>query len=290
VVPGKPAKVLMWTMACARIMRSKLGLRVIYARQLVLAVCIPKMLCAAELWARPACRRTFANAATREPTDRMPTGLIGKMQSVLRRALLAAIGAMRGTPTDTIEAHLNVLPLDLHLENVRHRTVLRLISLPQTHPLHQLVRDARDHPRKRHESALHALTRRYRTRPDLTEEINVVRSPPYWQPSFTVTAPGCLKKGREDAAADDAARTAAGETRVYSDGSAHDGGVGSAAHLIRPDGTSTSLRLHLGSTAHYTVHAAEGVGLMLALHLLYREPRLTPQVSIGVDNQAISRA
>jgi hypothetical protein len=37
----------------------------------------------------------------------------------------------------------------------------------------------------------------------------------------------------------------------------------------------------------YTVHAAEGVGLMLALHLLHREPRLTPQVSIGVDNQAI---
>jgi exonuclease III len=240
-----------WTMACARIMRSKLGLKVIYARQLVQAVCIPKMLYAAELWARPTRRRTGANAATREPTDRIPTGLIGKMQSVLRRALLAASGAMRGTPTDTIEAHLNILPLDLHLENVRHRAVLRLISLPQTHPLHRLVRDARDHPRKRHESALHALTRRYRTRPDLTEEINVVRSPPYWQPNFSVTTPGCLKKGREDAAADDAARAAAGETRVYSDGSAHDGGVGSAAHLIRPDGTTASLRLHLGSTAHY---------------------------------------
>jgi ribonuclease HI len=250
-------------------------------------VCIPKMLYAAELWARPACRERTANQVTRRPLDRIPAGRMAKMQSVLRRALVAAVGAMRGTPTDIIEAHLNVLPIDLHLENVRHRALMRLISLPQTHPLHQLVRDARDHPRNNHESALHALTRRYRTRPDLMEEIMVVRQPPYWRPTFEVTKPGRMKKGREEAAADDEARTAAGETRVYSDGSAHDGGVGSAAHLVRPDGTTASLRLHLGSMAHYTVHAAEGVGLMLALHLLYREPVLTEQVSIGIDNQAL---
>jgi hypothetical protein len=207
-------KGIKWTTACARIMRSKLGLRVPYAWQLVLAVCIPKMLYAAELWAKPTRRRTSTNPAARQPADRLPAGRMAKMQGVLRRALVAAVAALRGTPTNTIGAHLNVLPLDLHLENVRHRVLMRLISLPETHPMHKMVLHARDNPRTRHESALHALTRQYCTRPDLTEVIDVVRRLPYWTPPFTVTIAGRNAKGREDAPADDAARATAGEVRV----------------------------------------------------------------------------
>jgi ribonuclease HI len=282
------AKGLKWMMAGSRIMRSKMGLQARYARQLVLAVCLPKMTYAAEVWARTNVRRIPQGVnAGRVPLDRAPTGLIGKMQSVLRRGLLAAVGALRGTPTDTIEAHLNVLPLDLHLDILRHRALMRLLTLPGTHPLHQLTRDAQENPRKSHVSALHALTARYRTRPDLTEIIDVVRRPPSWTPNFHVTKPRRKAKGREEAIADDDARQAARETRVYSDGSAHDGGVGAAAHLVRPDGTTSTLRLHLGSDQHYTVHSAEGVGLVLALHLIHREPAPTPQTSIGIDNQVL---
>jgi hypothetical protein len=112
------AKGLKWMMAGSRIMRSKLGLRLVYARQLVLAVCIPKMTYAAEVWSRPNPHRLpRGNNAGRLPHDHAPTSLTGKMQSVLRRGLFAVVGALRSTPTDTIEAHLNVLPLDLHLEN-----------------------------------------------------------------------------------------------------------------------------------------------------------------------------
>jgi hypothetical protein len=47
------------------------------------------------------------------------------------------------------------------------------------------------------------------------------------------------------------------------------------------------LHLHLGRDLHYTVHIAEGVGLILALHLIYREPAPMAQTSIGIDNQAL---
>jgi hypothetical protein len=79
---------------------------------------------------------------------------------------------------------------------------------------------------------LHALTARYRTCPDFMEEIEVVPHPPNWVPNFHIPTPGSRAKGREDVLKDNTAHEAAGETRVYSDGSAHDGGVGAAAHLI----------------------------------------------------------
>jgi hypothetical protein len=182
-------------------------------------------------------RRPPRDPANRAPIDRLPSSLLTKMQSVLRRGLVAAAGALPGTPTDTIEAHLNVLPIDLHLDLIRPRAVIWLMTLPPTHPMHAMVRDAHARPRSSHESALQAFTRRYRIRPDALEEVEVVRRPPYWTPPFDTTR---LK--REDAVKDDNARATARELRVYSDGSAHDGGVGAAAHLVRPDGTSATLR------------------------------------------------
>jgi ribonuclease HI len=125
---------------------------------------------------------------------------------------------------------------------------------------------------------------RYRVNPNLLESVNVVRQPPYWMPPFTVEIP----RKKEDARLDDEVRDIAGETRLYSDGSSHDGGVGAAACIIRPDGSTRALRLHLGRDLHYTVHAAESVGLLLATHLLETEAELPRnEISIGIDNHAL---
>jgi hypothetical protein len=42
-----------WTMAVTRMMKSKMGVQMQFARQMYIAVCLPKMLYAAELWATP---------------------------------------------------------------------------------------------------------------------------------------------------------------------------------------------------------------------------------------------
>jgi ribonuclease HI len=86
-------------------------------------------------------------------------------------------------------------------------------------------------------------------------------------------------------------REIAGETRLHSDESSHEFGlVGAAACIIQPDGTMRALRLHLGKDVHYTVHAAESAGLVLATHLLVlvTEPA-APQneVSVSIDNHAL---
>jgi ribonuclease HI len=262
-------------------MKSKMGIQMQYARQVYIAVCLPKMLYAAELWASIRRHRTSNN---RQPRNRAPKGLIGKMASVQRRALVAISGAMRTTPTVLLEAHLNILPIDLHLDNVRHRALIRLSTLPPSNPIHQLLRDARQTQRTSHIPALTALTRRYdRTNPDLIEEVAVTRNAPNWQPDFNVK----IATGREMAMRIEEIQQQFDDVRVYSDGSAHGGRVGAAAHLVRADGTTRSLQLHLGRDSHYTVHTAEAVGIVMAAHLLLNERKIPACASIGVDNQAV---
>jgi ribonuclease HI len=111
----------------------------------------------------------------------------------------------------------------------------------------------------------------------------VVRQHPAWTPPFNVH----ISPDRDDAVVVDAIHAATEDATVYSDGSAHDGHVGAAAYLVRSDGTTRSLQLYLGRDLHYTVHAAEGVGIVLAAHLIRTEMQAPRQVSIGVDNQAI---
>jgi ribonuclease HI len=96
-----------------------------------------------------------------------------------------------------------------------------------------------------------------------------------------------ISPDREDAVVVDNLYAATDDVVIYSDGSAHDGHVGAAAHRVRRDGTTRELKPYLGRDMHYTVHAAEGVGIILAAHLIRTEPNAPRRVSIGVDNQAV---
>jgi ribonuclease HI len=269
-----------WTLAITRMMKSKMGVQMQLARQLYIAVCLPKMLYGAELWATPRRRR---RGTTRQPLDRAPTGLLGKMASVQRRALISVAGAMRTTPTDVLEAHLNILPVNLYLDIIRHRALMQMSTLPPSNPIHSLLHDAKRCQQPTHISALSALVQRYGNNPDLIEEVEVVWRAPEWKPPFIVR----VAPDRKVAIRVEEVHQRFDDVQVYSDGSAHDGRVGAAAHLVRRDGSTRSLQLHLGHDSHYTVHTAEAVGIVMAAHLLLSEPEVHTSASIGVDNQAV---
>ena len=80
------------------------------------------------------------------------------------------------------------------------------------------------------------------------------------------------------------------EIQVYSDGSAQGGKVGAAAILIRKGAPDRIVHFHLGSDAKHTVHKAELVGMLLALHLISTEKRNNLPSLIAVDNQAALKA
>jgi hypothetical protein len=115
------------------------------------------MLYSAEVWVSPRQRRELRDVDARHAKDRAPTGITAWMQTAFRKGLVAAAGALRGTASNVLEVHLDVMPLDLQLKVLRHRATLRIAALPPTHALHRQAQDAFAHKRKTHKSALHAL-------------------------------------------------------------------------------------------------------------------------------------
>ncbi|TFY75555.1 hypothetical protein EWM64_g8458, partial [Hericium alpestre] len=77
---------------------------------------------------------------------------------------------------------------------------------------------------------------------------------------------------------------------VYSDGSAHGGGVGAAAVLLRVGRAPRKLQYHLGSNTKHTVFEAELATALLALELIRTETDASKSTSVAIDNQAAIHA
>jgi hypothetical protein len=98
-------------------------------RQLYAAVAIPKFTYAADVWFTP---------IQRQAGRRRASGLVGvvrKLTSVQRMATIAITGAMKTTATDVMEAHANILPIELLMLYVCYRAAARMVTLPASHPL-----------------------------------------------------------------------------------------------------------------------------------------------------------
>jgi hypothetical protein len=110
------------------------------------------MLYAADVWFTPAFR------SGSDATQRGSIGITKKMTSVQRIAALAITGAMRTTATDLLEAHTNLLPITLLLQNTCHQAIIQLAAHPSSHPLHTHVKRTAACYVEKHRTSLHRLT------------------------------------------------------------------------------------------------------------------------------------
>ncbi|KAG2113217.1 uncharacterized protein F5147DRAFT_771067 [Suillus discolor] len=96
-----------------------------------------------------------------------------------------------------------------------------------------------------------------------------------------------LKALEEDVRADE-------ELRVYSDGSAIDGGVGGAAVMMEGNRMLRESRFYLGKADTHMVYEGEVVGMILAVKLFEAELKSrgggNRTMALGVDNQAAIKA
>ncbi len=76
------------------------------------------------------------------------------------------------------------------------------------------------------------------------------------------------------------------EMKVYLDGSTNNSRVGAAMVLTHPRKPHCILYYFLGLDFEHTVHKAELVGILLALHLVKMEKAGQTTFMLGVDNQA----
>jgi ribonuclease HI len=264
-----------WALQCKRIAKQTHGIPPKMAQKLYLAACIPKFLYAVDVWGAPEKRRG---------SGRKCGGRLGKLERVQRQALLL-IGAMRTTPTDTLEAHANLLPFHLLLDKVRHRALLRMATLPETNPINYHLARAHCMHVKRHKSPLHMLLAEYRdVKPGKVEKIQATRRCPQWKPPFSIHIEKDAKRAKERA------MQRVEDVQIFTDGSGQDGRIGAAAVLWREGRRERCLQMYLGRQHHQIVYGAEVTGMILAMELLRTERTPFRSVFMGIDNQAAIRA
>ncbi|KAJ3554396.1 hypothetical protein NM688_g3131 [Phlebia brevispora] len=264
-----------WLTLFRRVAGVKRGIPLRIAKRLYLAVAVPRFLYAADVFLIPPHSASNIGYAIR------------RLSQIHRQALLIMTGGMKTTPNEIMEAHADILPLRLLIDQICHRATARLCTLPPTHPLYPLVRRAAGRYVKRHRSNLHELFHRYQLKPSDVETIRTARRTPYWKSRFKTE----IAKNDDAAEKDDDQWSERPGIRVYTDGSDYRGGVGAAAVLFR-DGRAghKTLRYHLGTSTRHTVYEAELVGIILGMELIRRETRAVHRASIALDNQAVIQA
>ena len=88
-----------------------------------------------------------------------------------RMAAITILGAMRSSPADSLDLHAFLLPTPLLIQQILHRSMVRMATLPQTHPLHEKIQWIEKHDVRRHKSALHHLIHSLKIKPSEIETI-----------------------------------------------------------------------------------------------------------------------
>jgi len=96
---------------------------------------------------------------------------------------------MHTSPTDSIDAHTDLLPFPLLIEKLVHRVAVRLATLPARHPLAKHVVSMGRRYIKQHQAPLHEVLHAFGMQASEYEEITPVFMGPKWTPGFQVCIP-----------------------------------------------------------------------------------------------------
>jgi ribonuclease HI len=207
------------------------------------------------------------------------------LQKLQRIATLAITGALRSTPTDLLDAHAGVLPMELALMKACHRATVRLLTLPDTHPLHRKVGSAKRNPPSNHPSPIDDLIKIFGLGKMKMETISPITDAPHLPSHFKITVPKTREESIQSEKNDKA------DYKIFTDGSNHDGGVGAAALMVKEGNPRPvkTLKAYLGPSTEHNSYEAEVVGGILALWLITVTPETNcRKVSIYTDNQAFA--
>ena len=265
-----------WAAQIKRLVRPGWGLSPKHARRLYTGVAIPRFLYGVDVWALP---------TERKGEDESTTGnrhAVNRLASVQRPGALAIVGGLRTSPTDSLCAHANIIPMNLEVEKQCGRAALRMATLPGQHPLTKIARKCARRKVKKHKSPLHLLENTYEMDPGKYESIPIATRNParIGKEPFKLHILSSKEESKKEVA------QAPEHIKIYTDGSAHDGKVGAAAIMIKDGKNMGKLRYHLGKDSEHTVFEAELVGILLGLQLIKDSRQSNLTYTIGVDNQA----
>ncbi|KAF8800974.1 hypothetical protein BYT27DRAFT_7027242, partial [Phlegmacium glaucopus] len=178
------------------------------------------------------------------------------------------IGAFHTTPTDILDAHAGLLPMDLLLKKICHQALTCICSLSPTNPV--VIRAINYYCRlaRKHLMNIQHLLKLFRLDPTTIEDIPSAAKPPsYKLPIDTVIA-----NSKEESLVDELADRAT--IRIYTNGSGQNGFIGAAAVMYYPmngiiNEPARILQYRLGTDEECSVWDMEAVGGLMDLWLLW---------------------
>ena len=127
-----------WLLQFRRLTKPSTGTSAKLMRQLYISVALPKITYGLDIWYTP---------PSKKPGQTKNSGsaaALHQLQKTQRIASLAIIGALRTTPNDYADAHVGLLPMEHALRKATYRAIVRILTLPPSHPLHEVVKTIKD--------------------------------------------------------------------------------------------------------------------------------------------------
>ena len=272
-----------WILQYRRLTRPSTGVGSKLMRQLYLSVALPKITYGLDVWYTPPSKPAGCTKNTGS------VGALRNLEKAQRLATTAITGTMRSAPTDLLDAHAGLLPMDLALRKACHRAMLRSLTLPASHPLHRIIKRAKRHPPDKHLGPLDELLRIFKLRNTKFETIESARQN---VAGVMVPKPSTVIAPTRDVSIafeqnDDA------DFKAFSDGSGQDEGIGASAILykrgfVRP---VKEIQAYLGPKTKHNTYEAEAIGAILAIWIIRNTiETIGKTVSLYIDNQAIVMA
>ena len=260
-------------MLCFRhLTKPAFGIRSRFMRQLYYAVAVPRFTYTANIWYAPVTRAA--------PNARASSSVRAtkRLESIQHMVVMAITGALHTMAMDVMEAHTNILLVELLMHKVCHRATVRLATLLDAHLLHKPVLTCARRQEKCHLLPIHLLLRAYKIKLAKLEAFSLANCPPNIKCILTTDIAVTRDSSKVADLEDDAA------LKVYTDGSGQDGMTGAAAILYKGDTVPKILKYQLGPLERHTTYEAELVGLLLGLWLIRQEPK-AGSASIRSDSQ-----
>jgi hypothetical protein len=130
-----------------------------------------------------------------------------------------------------------LLLIDLALRKANHRAAIRLLTLPHSHPLHNIVQQVKEHPPRKHESPIAGLLRIFDLLETTVETILPIAQLPRVNTNYTTSIPGTREESIEYEKNNKA------DFKVFTDGLGLNEGIGAAAILYAKNRHSPSVNL-----------------------------------------------
>ena len=271
------AKVTKYAIAIGGIAKSRWGPEFKYLKRLFTAMAAPRIDYAAIIWHRP---KDTCTAPT--------TAQLRALSSVQGRMMRAIIGCFHTTAITAMEHETELLSPQWHLTGKILRTVTRMISTAENHPIHAWITRALTDERRSFITNLENLLKHFpeHIHPK-TEHIETYIRPPWWKLPATTTISALNK----DKAAEEHKRRLrqipAQDLIIYTDGSGHGGQIGAAIYSPTINATKGE---YIGTDNTHNVYAAELTATQMAVTLFEERIQEYTNVHIFTDNQSAIQA